>query len=403
MFDSLLWVLYHFVIHYAGQNTQGNKDDGNGVDQVFGSKKVTSLLQRADSLRWTRELWKTKAPDQKGASAPADLQPEKRRKGGHWLRNLFKSCPQQQSLPEPRPSTSHESPQSDKMPLPVYIGESEAESYRQSQNAEQYRAFTKRESKYFKSEYSSKKKLGQGSSGMVYRATRKSNGMKVAYKSIPKSDEYKYAAESTPHPICHPRNPIIGFEEQSAAQCISSRPPNLMVPHEFMIQMYLSRPGYENPYVPVVFDYYILKNKYMMVMEYFDKKWVTLLSYLKKKKRLGIVDARDIVREVVKAMISLKQHGILHKDLHDENIMYSLETGRIKLIDFGMSAILPGWEEGKSFPLKSSNSSPTVSKYKAKRDELESEADLDQRWLDGIVKHESMGTRHDNQEVGQHG
>ncbi|KAH6596844.1 hypothetical protein BASA50_004875 [Batrachochytrium salamandrivorans] len=30
-------------------------------------------------------------------------------------------------------------------------------------------------------------------------------------------------------------------------------------------------------------------------------------------------------------------------------------------------------------------------------------ADLDQRWLDGTVEHESMGTRHDNQAAGQHG
>ncbi|KAH9263595.1 hypothetical protein BASA83_013006 [Batrachochytrium salamandrivorans] len=28
---------------------------------------------------------------------------------------------------------------------------------------------------------------------------------------------------------------------------------------------------------------------------------------------------------------------------------------------------------------------------------LNGEADLDQRWLDGTVEHESMGTRHDNQ------
>ncbi|KAH9250440.1 hypothetical protein BASA81_011779 [Batrachochytrium salamandrivorans] len=27
---------------------------------------------------------------------------------------------------------------------------------------------------------------------------------------------------------------------------------------------------------------------------------------------------------------------------------------------------------------------------------LNGEADLDQRWLDGTVEHESMGTRHDN-------
>ncbi|KAH6599639.1 hypothetical protein BASA50_002836 [Batrachochytrium salamandrivorans] len=31
---------------------------------------------------------------------------------------------------------------------------------------------------------------------------------------------------------------------------------------------------------------------------------------------------------------------------------------------------------------------------------LNGEADLDQRWLDGIVEHESMGMRHDNRAAG---
>ncbi|KAH9248616.1 hypothetical protein BASA81_013730 [Batrachochytrium salamandrivorans] len=34
---------------------------------------------------------------------------------------------------------------------------------------------------------------------------------------------------------------------------------------------------------------------------------------------------------------------------------------------------------------------------------INGEADLDQRWLDGNVEHESMGTRHDNRALGQHG
>ncbi|KAH6580467.1 hypothetical protein BASA61_009615 [Batrachochytrium salamandrivorans] len=34
---------------------------------------------------------------------------------------------------------------------------------------------------------------------------------------------------------------------------------------------------------------------------------------------------------------------------------------------------------------------------------LNGKADLDQRWLDGTVEHESMGTRHDNRVLGQHG
>ncbi|KAH9264523.1 hypothetical protein BASA83_011994 [Batrachochytrium salamandrivorans] len=36
-------------------------------------------------------------------------------------------------------------------------------------------------------------------------------------------------------------------------------------------------------------------------------------------------------------------------------------------------------------------------------DFLNGEANLDQRWLDGTVEHESMGTRHDDRAAGQHG
>ncbi|KAH6567938.1 hypothetical protein BASA62_005764 [Batrachochytrium salamandrivorans] len=174
------------------------------------------------------------------------------------------------------------------MPLPAYVGRSEAESYNKIQNAEQYNAFTKMEAKYFKSEYSSKRKLGQGSFGVVRLATRK----------------------------CHLPNTLGHSEEPSVAQCMSSRPPNLLIPYEFALQIYLSRPGYENPYVPMTLDYIILKDEYILVMEYCDRKWTTLSSYVKKKKRLDISETRDIVRETVNGMISLKQHGVVHGDLN---------------------------------------------------------------------------------------
>ncbi|KAH6590098.1 hypothetical protein BASA61_005391 [Batrachochytrium salamandrivorans] len=99
---------------------------------------------------------------------------------------LSSPCPQQKSPPEPQPSTSYDPPQSDEMPLPIRVGKSEAESYRQGQNADQYNAFTKEETEYFELEYSRKKKLGQGSFGVVFLATKESNGMEVAYKSISK-------------------------------------------------------------------------------------------------------------------------------------------------------------------------------------------------------------------------
>ncbi|KAH6593238.1 hypothetical protein BASA50_007444 [Batrachochytrium salamandrivorans] len=315
MFDPLLWVLHHFVIHYAGQTTQGNTNDGDGGDQASGSKKVTSLPLRVYPLRLTEALQKISTPDQNGASSFADPQPGNECKSGNWLRRLFKSCPQQQSQPEPQSSTLHDHPQSNEMPLPAYVGESEAESYRRNQNADQYSEFTEEEAKYFESEYRSEKELGQGDFGVVRLATRKYDGMKVAYKSILKSKVDEYALESIPPSRCHLPNPLVRSEEPSVAQCMSSRPLNLLIPREFATQIYLSRPGYENPHVPMAIDYYIFESEYILIMEYCGRKWTTLASYLKKKKRLDIKDARDIVREVVNGMMSLKQHGVVHGDL----------------------------------------------------------------------------------------
>ncbi|KAH6564666.1 hypothetical protein BASA60_010218 [Batrachochytrium salamandrivorans] len=201
------------------------------------------------------------------------------------------------------------------MPLPVRVGKLEVKSYIQSWETDQYIAFTKEETRYFESEYSSKKKLGKGKSGVVYLATRKSDGMEVAYKSIPKSKTRKYASESNTFTRCHLRNPIVRSKKPSVEQCMSPRPPDPLVPYEFMIQRYLSRPGYKNPYVPVVFDYFILESEYIVVMEYFDEQWVNLAKYVKERIRLDIENARDIVREIVNAMISLKRHGVVHNDL----------------------------------------------------------------------------------------
>ncbi|KAH6574551.1 hypothetical protein BASA60_005458 [Batrachochytrium salamandrivorans] len=107
--------------------------------------------------------------------------------------------------------------------------------------------------------------------------------------------------------------------------------------------MHLSRPGHENPYVPVVFDYVVLKNEFIVIMEYFGEDWLDLFSYLKEKIQLDVIEARDIFMEVVNAMISLKQRGVMHWGPH----------GEVKLIDFsGTSGILPGWEEGQPVLVK---------------------------------------------------
>ncbi|KAH9274167.1 hypothetical protein BASA83_003471 [Batrachochytrium salamandrivorans] len=315
MLDPLLWVLPYFTPHYAGQTTQGDTNDGGDANQASGYNQDTSLPQRTNHLRLTEALQKSSTPDQNDASLSADPKPKKVCKSGNWLRRLSKSCPQQQSQPEPLPSTSYDHPQLNEMPLPAYVRKSEAESYSKIRETDQYIAFTEEEAMYFESEYLSEKIIGEGLHGMVYLATRKSDGKKVACKSIPYTKKYIYTLESVPPPRCHLPSPLVLSEEPSVAQCMSSRPLDLLIPREFATQMYLSRPGYENPHVPMAIDYYILENEYILVMEYVDEQWVSLSSYVKEKGQLDIKDARDIVREVVNGMMSLKQHGVVHGDL----------------------------------------------------------------------------------------
>ncbi|KAH6596889.1 hypothetical protein BASA50_004823 [Batrachochytrium salamandrivorans] len=264
------------------------------------------------------------------------------------------------------------SSQSDEMSLPVYLGKSEIESYSQSWDTEQYHRFIAGEARYFGSTYFTVKILGGGSFGMVYLATKNSNGLKVVYKAISNLKIHPYALESSPPPRCHIPNTLNRHKKQSVAQCMSPRPPNLMVPHELLLQMYLSRPGHENPYVPKALDYFILEDEYILVMEYLDEKWVSLSRYLKEKIRLDIETARDILREIVNAMMFLKRQGVVHNDIHAGNVMYNTEEGTVKLIDFGISDVFQGWTDRKSFPLKHLDSSSTALEYKARIKELKS-------------------------------
>ncbi|KAH6580340.1 hypothetical protein BASA60_002916, partial [Batrachochytrium salamandrivorans] len=129
---------------------------------------------------------------------------------------------------------------------------------------------------------------------------------------------------------------------------------------------------------------------------------------MKKHGKVSVDKARPIIKEVVTALISLKSLGILHRDIAARNILYNDKTGGVKMIDFGLSKPLKGWNQGSStqteFSESASGSSggfhsiPGVENVYTwlRGGVLNGEADLDQRWLDGTVEHESMGTRHDN-------
>ncbi|KAH9263323.1 hypothetical protein BASA83_013300 [Batrachochytrium salamandrivorans] len=416
MFDPLLWVLHYFVIHYAGQTTQGDTDDDDGdyfdhaSDYNPKSKKSDRLLQKSRFMDRHWSLQESVIPNRSGASSYTgskskktgrflqrfgsinkhgpfqendlldeinassfmDSKSKNRRKGSVGKKSPSKPSSQQQSQPGSQSSTSQDSFQFYEMPLPDYVGKKEVESYYQSQNPDQYNAFVEKETKCFESEYSLKKKLGKEQYGAIYLAIKNSNGMKVTCKSILKKNVYQYALESTPPPRCHISNPLGRSKDQSVAQCMSPRPPTLYVAHEAVIQMYLSRPGHENPYVLRVFDYFILKDKFMLIMEYLNRSWMTLLSYLNEKKRLGIDEVRIIIKEVINAVMNLKQHGVFHKNIHAGNVLYNLKTGSVKLTNFGATDVVSGWKERELLQSKSLDPPSTVPEYEAGPSELKS-------------------------------
>ncbi|KAH6566780.1 hypothetical protein BASA62_006487 [Batrachochytrium salamandrivorans] len=106
-------------------------------------------------------------------------------------------------------------------------------------------------------------------------------------------------------------------------------------------------------------------------MEYVGEGWATLSSYMDDNGRPGIVDAREIIKTILDAVLFLRQQGVMHDDLHVGNVMYNEQTGKVKLLDFGMSRILSEWEEEKSLQSKLSDSQSAASQSKAEIEELQ--------------------------------
>ncbi|KAH6599455.1 hypothetical protein BASA61_002553 [Batrachochytrium salamandrivorans] len=201
---------------------------------------------------------------------------------------------------------------------------------------------------YFKSEYHPVKTLGQGSFGMVHLAIKKSNGLKVVYKIIKKGYLPFYTLESSPPPECHSTEISTLYGKYAGAGCMSPRPQSLLLPPEIKIQEYLSQPGYGSLYVPRVIDYIITTRVYVLIMEYLGEDWMDLDEYMTKHGKVSMDKARLIIKEVVTALLSLKKLGILHGDVLGRNILYNGKTGGVKLIDFGITEPLEGWNQDNS-------------------------------------------------------
>ncbi|XP_044058543.1 serine/threonine-protein kinase pim-2-like [Siniperca chuatsi] len=165
----------------------------------------------------------------------------------------------------------------------------------------------------FEAKYLQLDKLGEGGFGSVYAGNRKTDNLPVAIKHIPKAD-----VESRPM-VLHGKT--------------------YMVPMEVLLMLRVTGgPESMGKSAAVsLLDWYELDQEVLLVMER-PVPSVDLLNYLYNNDGpLEEDQAKNIMKQLVKAAIKMHSEGVFHSDIKTENVLVETCTDvlRVRVIDFG--------------------------------------------------------------------
>nr|CAD2185511.1 unnamed protein product [Meloidogyne enterolobii] len=190
------------------------------------------------------------------------------------------------------------------MPLPVLARKMQKLASQQLHQLKQLltgRGFIK-----FKRLYKIKGELGQGGFGIVYKGVRLSDMLPVAVKFIERRHVREWgrlAEQRVPMEIC-------------------------------MLTRCNQLSG-----VITLLDWFSLPEGYLLVMER-PTPCIDLFDFIQQQKYLDESLAKYLFSQIVKTILDCSKLLVLHRDIKDENILLELNTGRIKLIDFGAATLL---------------------------------------------------------------
>lgn len=88
-------------------------------------------------------------------------------------------------------------------------------------------------------------------------------------------------------------------------------------------------------FIPKPIEYSKIGDRYYLIKEYCQG--VTLLEYIQQNK-MEVKEFLNIAIQIVCAISEIHSVGIIHKDINPSNIVYNNKTGKISIIDFGMSS-----------------------------------------------------------------
>jgi len=163
----------------------------------------------------------------------------------------------------------------------------------------------------FQNQYQLGGLLGKGGFASVYQATKKSDGSRVAVKMVEKDR------------IVHMDGDV---------------PLEVALLHEVS----------DIPGVVHLLEHFDLGPTFAIVLES-SPHIKDLFDVIEDRGHLDEEFSRKVFSQVVKTVIECHRHGVLHRDIKDENILISLDTLQVKLTDFGSSCHTTGREEFHKF------------------------------------------------------
>ncbi|XP_073718123.1 uncharacterized protein [Misgurnus anguillicaudatus] len=158
--------------------------------------------------------------------------------------------------------------------------------------------------------------IGRGVFGDVHAGTQKSDGRKVAIKFIDKSKHCDRFITMHGHakPLCS----------------------------EVAINLMLLKPE-KSPCIVEMLDWFEEEDRRIIVLE-FPEPCISLFDFVEMNEEdLSEVQARHFMRQAVVAVMHCIDRGVYHADIKLENFLVKTDTMELKLIDFGVSLIMPSY------------------------------------------------------------